>query len=288
MSFIHDTILSTLWKPIPILPIIGGYSAGPAKYLGSHFGGHSSILFGFFYRLSALLRKKYYEFFVSRSGTAVVIGIHIAFTLILCIPLYFSKVDNEIIKQQILQKYPQLGPVFQDGNVFLYDLKINPWFGYFLIAAIIAILLIPPITIGCIYAILKILQNSLNHLQAHTIKLHRQLLIALIIQIILPFILIIFPVVIVCLFIYFEFSHTSVAIQVAIICCTFHSVADTCVMTFMIAPYRKATIHLFLSIFPKKIQNKIWPLSDGKPSDASKYERSQKTVKFQRSVSIFP
>ena len=120
MSFIHDTILSTLWKPIPILPIIGAYSAGPAMYLGPHFGGHCmlvllvgfivlylvSILVGFVYRLMALLGKKWYSVFISGYGISVVVLLHVVPTLVLCIPLYFSNVDVEVVKEKALKVCP--------------------------------------------------------------------------------------------------------------------------------------------------------------------------------------
>uniref|UniRef100_A0A7E4URI1 Sulfatase domain-containing protein n=1 Tax=Panagrellus redivivus TaxID=6233 RepID=A0A7E4URI1_PANRE len=136
--------------------------------------------------------------------------------------------------------YPQLAPIFETESVFGYDSETNMWIVYFFAVVIVMIGLIIPLTeFLCSVLTLRKLRKIRQHISAHTFKLHKNLIIVLIIQITLPNVMILAPTVVVVLAAWLQWPYNNIIAEGTLMLCSFHSVIDNLIMLIAITPYRR-------------------------------------------------
>lgn len=152
------------------------------------------MICGFLYRLISLLDTFYYRLMMSYFGLAAAVIIHGFPAVLLGALMHLSYVPIDVIKNQTLLRYPQLDVIFKNEAVFGYDTDYNPFLIYFFIAVMIFIfVLVPIIEISCITIILYLLKKMRPVMTNKTYRLHKNLLLVLTIQILLPQVMILIP-----------------------------------------------------------------------------------------------
>uniref|UniRef100_A0A7E4ZVN6 G_PROTEIN_RECEP_F1_2 domain-containing protein n=1 Tax=Panagrellus redivivus TaxID=6233 RepID=A0A7E4ZVN6_PANRE len=148
---------------------------------------------------------------------------------------------TEMVQHYDELTYPQLEPIFESEYAFGYDVDYNPFLVYFFMLALFFILVILPIIeISCISMIVYQLKKVKHSISEKTYKLHKNLVIALIIQIMLPNVMIILPDILIIVGVWQGWKYMSFFTEVGIIMCSIHSVLDNFVMLVAITPYRQA------------------------------------------------
>ena len=133
--------------------------------------------------------------------------------------------------------------MLQTEAVFGYDPDANPLLIYFFIVVLIFIFfIVPTIEIGCIVMILSKLKEMKAVMSQRTYKLHKNLLLALTVQILLPQFMILIPDVGIVFGAWKEWPNVNVIAETTLMLCTCHSVLDNFVMLFVITPYRRALL----------------------------------------------
>ncbi|KAI6183927.1 hypothetical protein M3Y97_00541400 [Aphelenchoides bicaudatus] len=253
MSFLHDLHVTFVWKPVPVFPIVGAYSAGWLSKFDSFVVLTVLIAFylcsmiaGFVYRIVSLMDRSIYDWFLSRWGFLLIFGFHVIPACVVGFLLYKSYVPLEMIRTKALSIYPQLREIFDNQPVFVYDMDLNPILLYFCIV-VVALILIALTTIEafCIGFSFWQLRRAKRRLSMRAYKLHINLCVALAVQMLLPMFMIMYPCIFIALATLYGLRNLTFCAEIALVVCTMHSILDSLVIILLIRPYRLAILGVF-------------------------------------------
>lgn len=150
----------------------------------------SSLLYGFFYRYYAIIGKL--KFLNSWKGIILFFFIGIFLPIPSLTILIFSHGDDEENHDDILERYPGIYDVFENGAC--HGTKPNLLFLLYGIVLLLGVLIIIVVSIVLCVKIISTLRRLRTSLSERTYRMHRQLLLALFFQCAIPLLFLVIPI----------------------------------------------------------------------------------------------
>ncbi|CAD5208522.1 unnamed protein product [Bursaphelenchus xylophilus] len=261
--------LGVLVKPDPLFPFTGAYINGFFKYLGEPGAILSDIAIAntaayamstqcycIMYRFAVLqANPKYLHALLS--WTTWIVAYLISFAITGGSYFIFNKMQppQKDIPAKIVQasaNFPGIPLPEFEGRLLLYLDYNSLYTKYAIVLVFIGFLAAEAISIGCVFLILQQLEAKKASFSKATYKLHRQLTVALGIQLSMPILFIITPVTygIVMTFIqgYIYIPTNALAGRLAIMYIDLYGASNSVVTLYFVKPYRMFIIQKFKSL----------------------------------------
>ncbi|CAD5208523.1 unnamed protein product [Bursaphelenchus xylophilus] len=247
--------LGVLVKPDPLFPFSGAYINGFFKYLGEpgavvsdvaivNSAGYamSTQCYCIMYRFAVLqTNPKYMDALLS--WTTWIVAYLISFAVTGGTYFIFDKVQppQKDIPAKIIQalaNFPGIPLPEFEGQLLLY-LDYNSQYSKYAGAFVfIGFLAAEAISIGCVFLILRQLETKKASFSKATYKLHRQLTVALGIQLSMPILFIITPVTYGIIMTYIQGPTNTLAGRLAIMYIDLYGASNSVVTLYFVKPYR--------------------------------------------------
>ncbi|CAD5220337.1 unnamed protein product [Bursaphelenchus xylophilus] len=256
MDFLFAFSLGILVKPYPIYPFQGAIIEGPLRYFENHGAVISTafIINSAGYAMSTQCACIIYRFAILQADQRILefviswntwIACYVATFFITAGTVFLAnkmQVPQNEVYSKLLEVQPTYpGSVIPDisgkvvfllntGNEFTAIAAGLVFFGFFAAEVI---------SIGCVYMILRILDSKKASFSKVTYRLHRQLTIALGIQLSTPFFFIILPVSIGIILVASNFRGGShVVMELAILFIDLYGAVNSLITLYFVKPYR--------------------------------------------------
>uniref|UniRef100_A0A914P2M7 G protein-coupled receptor n=1 Tax=Panagrolaimus davidi TaxID=227884 RepID=A0A914P2M7_9BILA len=158
-----------------------------------------------------------------------------------------NAIDKAVLtqKENASEQWPNIAPFYTDISCSASHLEVSSFTLLFMISLIVAFAIGAPAVIFLAYNSFSILNEQKSVMSEKTYRMHRQLLITLIFQLLVPTITLFAPYSIVTAFIIAGAEDFGWLSQTSIILGSLHSTLNTCMMLYFIQPYRLAVLKVF-------------------------------------------
>ncbi|KAE9556274.1 hypothetical protein FO519_000457 [Halicephalobus sp. NKZ332] len=253
-SFLFDVYMTFVYSPVTLFPAMVMCAKGVLEPLGwmggvagfylflTFFGTCSmSVITAFIYRLFIL--KNQQQLMKSCKWFLFLVFIHLFYFSPTLIVYSFSIVDRAAIDGAIIKRYPNIKPYYINKSCTATAFETSPFAFYFMFLCCIQFGLTVPIAAFLISKCFKTLKDQKIFMTEKTFRLHKQLILSLIFQLIVPFSTLFIPFTLMATFVFLEVSNIPWVYQALMLVGTIHSFCNTLMMTIMVKPYRNTVLN---------------------------------------------
>ncbi|CAI5438012.1 unnamed protein product [Caenorhabditis angaria] len=241
VTFIVENYMSWIGAGYYYFPLVGGYNT--SFIANSFITTHTSVVFYFFtfcFELPALL-----SCFQYRADAAADLNpkkrIPRCFTYFLCIlchsfpfvvatSLAFADTSKEDKYRTVALYFPKCIHILSHPGFVIYDYRTNPWLVMAGLSTMIWVFSFAGYFIFLVIYTIGILQKMRKHMSAATFKLHKTALIALTLQVVIPFSFILIPLTIIFIVVLKQLSSWQEIATDTMFLISCHSMVSTIVM----------------------------------------------------------
>lgn len=265
MSFVYDFYMTCFWLPMPLFPSMVMCSRGWLQGAGWFIGGMlgyilfpilcgacaMTIVFAFAYRWAILTGREHK--INSWWGILLMAFIQIFNELPTTIIYVIACNDRPFVLEALYKHYPNIRPFMDRYPCSAAAFESSSWSFPFIVSQTLQFFGGVPASILFLSLSYKALDAQKDSMSAKTAQMHRQMLKALILQLIVPFCTLFVPFTLLAYFVMMEAEFPALYKSLFVLG-SLHSVTNTLMMILHIGPYRMECHKLLHRIFGKCVK----------------------------------